>query len=177
MLSWLFGSRSQDEKVNFNVQDTRSVDGHCFIAGNVTIQGDVSFAGTLRIDGRIDGKVQVYEGKKGTVIVSKGAVVNGPIYATDLITDGAIFGEVIVENRVECRANAVLKGEVQYKTISISDGARIEGKCLQYTNRAGAALAALKSSAMGTRPLLTDGRENVEADAKVVDMTFLKKNK
>jgi hypothetical protein len=36
-----------------------------------------------------------------------------------------------VEEKLECRANAVIRGRVLYGSIHISDGAKIEAQCTQ----------------------------------------------
>lgn len=117
--------------ISLEVEDPWAQEGHCFISGNLRVAGEVYFAGNLRIDGRVDGRIGVFDGKRGTLVVSKGAVVNGPVFVTDLITDGTINGEVFVEDKLECRSNAIIKGEVRYRSMNISEGARIEGRCIQ----------------------------------------------
>lgn len=118
-------------EVSLEVEDPWAQEGHCFISGNLRVTGEVHFAGNLRIDGRVDGRIGVFEGKRGTLVVSKGAIVNGPVQVTDLITDGTINGEVYVEDKLECRSSAIIKGEVRYQKMNISEGARIEGRCIQ----------------------------------------------
>lgn len=121
--------KPSDSKVSLDVQDPRDEDGHCLISGNLQIKGDVYFSGSLRIDGRIDGKVSTYEGRKGQVIVSKGAIVNGPINATSVLADGLINGTMDVIEKLECRPHAIIRGHVTYGSMDIADGAQIEARC------------------------------------------------
>jgi len=133
---WFLGGKknaSDDGSVSLEIVDPRDVDGHCLITGNLQIRGDVYFSGQLRIDGRIDGKVSVFEGGKGQLIVSKGAVVNGPVFVTSVLVDGTINGPMDVEEKMECRPNAVIRGRVVYGSMHISDGAKIEAQCQQRT--------------------------------------------
>lgn len=122
------------KEVSFDVVDSRGEDGHCFISGKVGVVGEVYFAGTLRIDGRIDGKVSVYDGKAGTLVLSKDAVVNGPVMVTNMITDGMVTGEVDVENKLECRAHAIIKGDVTYGVLNMVDGAKLQGRCEMHSS-------------------------------------------
>ncbi len=115
----------------FHVVDPREAGGHCLISGHLHIRGDVSFCGSLRIDGRVDGKVSQAEGSQGQLVISRGAVINGPVVAQDVIVDGTVSGDLMVDGRLECRSHAVLKGEVRYGSIHIADGAKIEARCLQ----------------------------------------------
>lgn len=133
---WFLGGKkgsSKSESVSLEVVDPRDIDGHCLITGNLQIRGDVYFSGQLRVDGRIDGKVSVFEGGRGQLVVSKGAVINGPIYANTVLVDGTINGPMDVEEKLECRPNAIIRGRVVYGSIHISDGAKIEAQCQQRT--------------------------------------------
>ncbi|MDD9911923.1 MAG: polymer-forming cytoskeletal protein [Alphaproteobacteria bacterium] len=140
VLNFLFNSKSDqnnEKDVSLDVVDPREIDSHCLISGNLKIRGDVYFSGTLRVDGRIDGKVSIYEGGKGQLVVSKGAVINGPIYATTVLADGTISGSMEVVDRLECRSNAIIRGEVTYGSIHIGDGAKIEARCRQIEKSTG----------------------------------------
>jgi cytoskeletal protein CcmA (bactofilin family) len=134
VFDFLFGGKKQENgqsRVSLDVIDPRSIESHCLIAGNLHIRGDVYFSGTLRIDGKVDGKVSIYEGGRGQLVLSKGAVINGPVVVTTALVDGTVTGAMDVTDKLECRAHAVLRGEVTYGAIHIADGARIEAKCRQ----------------------------------------------
>lgn len=105
---------------------------HCLISGPIHIKGDVQFAGQLRLDGRVDGKVTTLEGRNGNLILSKGAIINGPVNVTNMIADGLVNGQISVVDKVECRQHAVIRGDVHYANIHIADGARIEGRCIKH---------------------------------------------
>mgnify|MGYP006428846649 FL=1 len=103
---------------------------HSLMGFGVTIKGNIQFAGSLRVDGRLDGRVDIRPEKRGTLIVSKHAVINGPVYVTNLVVDGTINGDVWVTGRLECRANGKIKGEVKYQKITLMEGAVIDGRCI-----------------------------------------------
>ncbi len=130
---WPFKKKENTGSLDI-VEEPGLHDGHCYMAGSMRVTGDVVFSGTFRIDGRIDGKVGVHAGKKGSVILSKGSVVNGPVQCSNLVCDGAILGDVNVSGRLELRANAVIRGSVQYGSIHIAEGARLEGRCVQHSS-------------------------------------------
>ena len=106
-------------------------DAHCHISGNLHIRGDVFFSGTLRIDGRVDGRVSIYEGGKGHLVVSKGAQLHGQVLATTVLADGLINGRMDVLDKLECRPHAVIKGDVTYGSMHMAEGATIEARCRQ----------------------------------------------
>lgn len=124
-------TKSAEGGLDLSVVDPREMDGHCMITGNLQIRGDVYFSGQLRVDGRVDGKVSIFEGGKGMLVVSKGGVINGPVFATNVLADGTVNGPMDVLEKLECRPNAVIRGRVVYGSMHISDGARIEAQCKQ----------------------------------------------
>ena len=127
MAKW-FRSSSSPLDVSGDIEHSRE---HSLISAGLQINGDVKFAGTLRIDGRVDGKVSVHSGKKGVLILSQEAIINGPVITTDLICDGTINGNVKADGKVEFRPHSSVRGEVQYQLLQIAEGAVIEGRCLQ----------------------------------------------
>lgn len=133
---WFLGSNKNKNgatsgQVSLDVVDPRDVDGHCLITGNLQIRGDVYFSGQLRVDGRIDGRVSVFEGGRGQLVVSKGAVINGPITVTSALIDGTLNGPLDVLEKLECRANAMIRGKVLYGSMHIAEGAKIEAQSRQ----------------------------------------------
>ena len=104
---------------------------HNLIAPGTVIKGDVQFSGTLRVEGRIDGKVSLVPGTRGNLVLTRGGTVNGPVSATNVLTDGLISGTLRAKGRVECRNKAIIRGDVYYDKIHIAEGATIEGRCIQ----------------------------------------------
>lgn len=130
----MFFSKKKKQQKNIDLElpkDLTVERSHGLVASGMTINGDVKFAGTLRVDGRVDGRVHLQENKKGTLVLSQDGTVNGPVAATELITDGMINGNVKIYGRVELRPNARIRGELHYQTITIHEGAIIEGRCVQ----------------------------------------------
>ena len=129
---WFLGDKKDKKKeVSLEIQENHTADSHCFISGNVSISGEIQFSGTLRVDGRVEGKITPYPGKKGTLIVSKGAYIQGPIYVTHVICDGTIQGNVHAEDKLEVRTHGIIRGEMFYHKLSTSEGAQLIGKCHQ----------------------------------------------
>lgn len=130
---WFLGkSKSKKSNVSLELNDAHQDEGqHCFISGNISVHGEVQFAGTLRVDGRIEGKVSNYPGKIGTLVVSKGAFINGPVETTNVICDGTVQGLVRVDNRLEVRTHGVIRGDMFYEKLATAEGAQLIGKCNQ----------------------------------------------
>ena len=129
----MFWKKSKnDEKSVFDFPHADKLERqHSLMGYGVTIKGNIQFAGSLRVDGRLDGRVDVRPEKRGTLVVSKKAVINGPVCVTNLVVDGTINGDVWVAGRLECRANGKIKGEVKYQKISLMEGAVIDGRIVR----------------------------------------------
>jgi len=113
--------------VNKSHQDIKN--SHSIIADSLHIVGDIRFAGTLRIDGKVEGKIELLKGQEGTLILSTTGQVNGPVTVTNLITNGVINGRVFVDSKLECRNHSKINGHVNYGRLHLESGAIIEGRC------------------------------------------------
>tara|TARA_Y100001960_G_C14768709_1_gene878563 strand:+ start:1941 stop:2405 length:465 start_codon:yes stop_codon:yes gene_type:complete len=125
---------------------------HSIIAENLHIVGDIRFAGTLRVDGRVDGKIELIKKQTGTLILSTTAQINGPVSTTNLVSNGVINGRVYVDEKLECRNNSRINGHVQYGSLDLDSGAIIEGRCTKKPEKAGKSSSPKKSleTAMGS---------------------------
>jgi cytoskeletal protein CcmA (bactofilin family) len=97
------------------------------IAAGTTIRGDVLFNGRLHLDGNVEGAVRG-EGAQAMLTLSEHAVVTGEVQAPHIVVDGTINGDVNAGERLELASNARVEGNVYYKMLEMSAGARINGK-------------------------------------------------
>jgi cytoskeletal protein CcmA (bactofilin family) len=97
------------------------------IAAGTTIRGDVHFNGRLHLDGNVEGAVRG-EGAQAMLTLSEHAVVTGEVQAPHIVIDGTINGDVNAGERLELASNARVEGNVYYKMLEMSAGARINGK-------------------------------------------------
>jgi cytoskeletal protein CcmA (bactofilin family) len=94
------------------------------------IEGNVRFAGGLRIDGEVIGSVMADPGKPSTLVLSEHARVNGEVTVTHLVVNGEISGPVNVGEYLELQSKAKVTGDVHYKTLEIQLGAIVEGRLI-----------------------------------------------
>jgi cytoskeletal protein CcmA (bactofilin family) len=94
------------------------------------IEGNVRFAGGLRIDGEVIGNVMADPGKPSTLVLSEHARVNGEVTVTHLVVNGEISGPVNVGEYLELQSKAKVTGDVHYKTLEIQLGAIVEGRLI-----------------------------------------------
>ncbi len=105
----------------------------CLIGAGTTIEGNITFAGGLRVDGRVRGDVIAADGKPGTLVLSEQAQIEGEIRVSHVVINGTVVGPVHAAEYVELQAKANVTGDVYYKTLEIQLGAVVQGR-LVYQN-------------------------------------------
>ena len=105
----------------------------CLIGAGTTIEGNITFAGGLRVDGRVRGDVIAADGKPGTLVLSEQAQIEGEIRVSHVVINGTVIGPVHAAEYVELQAKANVTGDVYYKTLEIQLGAVVQGR-LVYQN-------------------------------------------
>jgi cytoskeletal protein CcmA (bactofilin family) len=105
----------------------------CLIGAGTTIEGDITFAGGLRVDGHVRGSVVAAEGKPGTLVLSEQAQIEGEIRVSHVVINGTVVGPVHAAEYVELQSKANVTGDVYYKTVEMQLGAVVQGR-LVYQN-------------------------------------------
>ena len=100
------------------------------VGAGTRIDGNVSFAGGLRVDGEIKGNVIADSSKPSTLVLSEQARVEGEIKVTHLVVNGTIVGPVSASEYLELQGKAKVIGDVHYKSLEIQLGAIIEGRLI-----------------------------------------------
>ena len=98
------------------------------VGAGTGIEGNVSFAGGLRVDGEIKGNVIGDPSKPSTLVLSEHGRIEGEIRVTHLVVNGAIVGPVTAGEYLELQGKAKVTGDVCYKSLEIQLGAVIDGK-------------------------------------------------
>ena len=98
------------------------------IGSDAALEGDMVFAGGLRIDGRLTGNVSTPEGQSGTLMVGDQGCVDGHVNVTHAILSGRVTGTVRASGLLELHPTAVVTGDVRYGAIKMHAGAVIEGQ-------------------------------------------------
>lgn len=94
------------------------------ISESSTLVGDIETGGPLMVSGRVRGNGNI----GGTLSVSKNAQWVGDITARQAVLAGKITGKIVIEDKLEVSASAVIQGEIVAKVLAIANGARIEGE-------------------------------------------------
>ena len=97
--------------------------GTSVIAAGLKIVGDVETAGTLKIEGTVQGSIR---GAR-QVIVGRSGVIQGDIQAEEIILGGRVVGTVTATERVEIQANSVIEGDIHTRSIVVFEGGLLNG--------------------------------------------------
>lgn len=100
----------------------------CLIGAGTVIEGDLTFDGGLRVDGRVHGNVVSVEGKPGTLVLSEAARIEGEIRVSHVVINGTVVGPVHAADYVELQGKANVTGDVYYRTLEMQLGAVVQGR-------------------------------------------------
>jgi len=94
-----------------------------FSAGS-RLNGDVETSGPLMIAGHIIGDGRV----AGELSIGPDAHWEGNVYAQRAVVAGKVTGSIVVSEKIEIAATAVIRGRVSACTIAMALGATIDGE-------------------------------------------------
>lgn len=102
----------------------------CLIGTGTVIEGNITFAGGLRVDGQVRGNVMVADDQPGTLVISEQARIEGEIHVSHVVINGAVSGPVHASEYLELQAKANVTGDVHYKTLEVQLGAVVQGRLI-----------------------------------------------
>ena len=97
------------------------------IAQGTCMTGDISFTGSLYLDGRIDGQIIATE-PGALLTIGEQGVVRGNICVPAAVIHGHVNGDVVAMERLELAASARIAGDLHYRSILVVAGAQINGR-------------------------------------------------
>jgi cytoskeletal protein CcmA (bactofilin family) len=100
------------------------------IGAGTVVQGNVVFAGGLRIDGAVEGKVATADNAQGTLVISEHARIDGEVKVSHIVINGSVSGPVTANDYLELQAKARVNGDVVYRTLEMHVGAIVQGKLM-----------------------------------------------
>ncbi len=96
---------------------------NAFVGKGVSFKGVISYHGTVRIDGTLDGEIHT----EGTLLVGEEAVLNAKVTAGTIVCKGQITGDIVAREKVTLRAPAVINAGVETPMMSMEDGVVFNG--------------------------------------------------
>jgi len=88
-------------------------------------KGTIECEGTVRIDGKVDGKILA----RDSVIVGETGIIKADIMAPNIVIGGKVTGNITAESKVELLPAAQLYGDIQTPILAIAEGVIFQGNC------------------------------------------------
>ena len=96
-----------------------------FLGRDTEFEGNLSFKGMVRIDGRFKGEINT----EGTLIVGETAVIDSDIHASNVIISGEIRGHIVAGERIEILSPGKVFGDIEAPSVVVNSGVIFEGNC------------------------------------------------
>ena len=106
-------------------QIPEEADIRAFLGKGVSLKGTLTFEGTVRVDGRLEGEVVT----KDALIVGQDAEIKGEIRVGTLVSSGRIEGNVVATVKVNLLSPAVLQGTLETPVLTMEEGVKFDGQC------------------------------------------------
>jgi len=90
---------------------------HSVFVGDLVTPGSLVLCGSVRGDGQVD----------GTLSIARAASWEGDVHAQAAVIAGKVTGNLVVHEKLEIGATAVLRGSVTAGSVAVARGAIIEG--------------------------------------------------
>ncbi len=114
------------KKESFNYTKIQSLDRlDTFIGQTTNITGDVTTQCSIRIDGQVDGSINVAE----TIITGNESLIKGTIHSKNAIIAGRVEGNITATECIELQPGAKVNGDLTCGSLIIGKNCFFEGKC------------------------------------------------
>lgn len=100
--------------------------GFSLLDAHLAVTGDLQTAGSIRIEGRLEGSVL----KADSVVIGVGATVTGDVHAREVVLGGTLTGNLHASERVELQATAVVTGDVHTVSVLVQEGGVVNGRVI-----------------------------------------------
>ncbi len=100
------------------------------ISAGTRVKGDVESNSGIRIDGQLQGKMDV----KGKVVIGASGQITGDVICQTLEISGQITGNIHAADLVSLKSTARVNGEIITRKLAIEPGAVFSGTCRMDTD-------------------------------------------
>ena len=110
--------------VKSSLDNSMKNDIETIIGNNTVIKGEINGSGNLRVDGLVEGGVNV----SGCVIVGENGRIKGDVAADEMIISGSVEGNVTTNNCLSIYSTGQLTGDVKAGSLKIEEGGSFQGR-------------------------------------------------
>ena len=111
-------------------KETKSDAVSTFLGHDAGVEGTIEFKGTIRLDGKVKGKI-ISNG--GTVIIGDKAIIEAEISVDTVIVKGSVKGSIAASGHIEAYPPARIVGDIRAPVINIHSGVVFNGSCTMET--------------------------------------------
>lgn len=122
---FMLGNNRNKEKFSSSNQGLLNL-----IGPGTEIKGDLICEGDIRMDGRVDGTINVGQ----RLVIGDSGTVNGNIQADNVIIAGVVNGNIKSAQSTILHGKSNVKGDIYTSQIIIESGATFNGRCVMDTN-------------------------------------------
>jgi cytoskeletal protein CcmA (bactofilin family) len=94
-----------------------------FVGKDVEFKGIITYSGTVRIDGSLEGEIHT----DGGLLVGPEAVIKAKVSAGTVVCHGTIHGDIQAKDQIVLRAPAVVQGSLTTPVLSMEEGVVFNG--------------------------------------------------
>ncbi|MGE5423019.1 MAG: bactofilin family protein [Ignavibacteriales bacterium] len=95
------------------------------VANKVVIRGDIRAEGSMRIDGAVEGRVEL----SGDLIIGEKGKVKGQMSLGNVLVAGKVIGDIKAQGKVKVTATGTIYGDVESETFVLEEGGKFQGTC------------------------------------------------
>jgi len=121
----LFGEEERSAKKDRMPTSAGGSNLNAFLGDGTSFKGTLTFEGTVRIDGRLEGEIFT----KDTLVIGEGAQVSAAIHAGVVVISGTVRGNITAKRKIDIHASGRLYGNISTPSLVIEEGVVFEGNC------------------------------------------------
>ena len=94
------------------------------IGQSVVIKGELTGSEDLKIEGRIEGKIEL---RQHTVTIGEHATIQAEVSAKEVVVLGRVTGNISASERIDIREQGLVEGDMVSPAVAIANGAQFRG--------------------------------------------------
>ena len=98
------------------------------IGPDISIIGEIKYEGVIHIEGNVEGSLIANKKKDSKLYINKTAFIRGSVDALNVAINGTVNGNIYVYGLIQLGSEAVINGDIFYKSIEMEVGAKIDGR-------------------------------------------------
>lgn len=125
----MFNSKSNSKEGKSIMATNQPQSLETIIGHSTRLKGDMSYSGSLHIDGSIEGAL-IAESDNDNLMISESGRIHGTIKAGNMVVNGTIEGDITASGKIEVASKARITGNIYYTNIEMEAGSQVNGQLI-----------------------------------------------